>query len=152
MRRVSVLLGVAALALGGCDRHPVGTLWVDRAWVRLAPVPGRPSAGYLVVHGGSAPTRLVAIDSAAAGSAELHRSMTENQGAMTMATMRPVDGIDVPAGGDVVLAPGGYHLMLFGLAPQIAAGGTMPLTVRFAKGAPIVVEAKVVAAGDAAPY
>lgn len=152
MRRISVLAGVASLALGGCDRHPAGTLWVDRAWVRLAPVSGRPSAGYLVVHGGADAARLLAIESPSAGSTELHRSMAERQGTMTMATMKPVDGIDVPPGATVALSPGGYHLMLFGVSPQIAAGGTMPLTVRFAKGAPVTVEAKVIAAGDPAPF
>ncbi len=152
MRRISVLAGVAVLALGGCDRHPDGAPSVDRAWVRLAAAPGRPSAGYLVVHGGREATRLLAVGSAQAGSTELHRSMTGSRGGMAMATMRPVDGIDVPAGGTVALAPGGYHLMLFGVAQKIAAGGTMPLTVRFAKGAPIAVAAKVVAAGDPAPY
>ncbi len=158
MRRNSILAAVAMLMIGGCDRHPAGTLWVDDAWVRLAPVPGRPSAGYLVVHGGREPTRLLAVDSSAAGATELHRSMTEGGSSatpgtgMAMVTMRPVDGIDVPAGGTATLAPGGYHLMLFGVAPQITAGGTMPLTVRFAKGAPIMVKAKVVAAGDPAPY
>ena len=152
MRRISVLAGVALLGLAGCDRHPAGTLWIDRAWVRLAPVPGRPSAGYLVIHGGHDATRLLAIESPSAGSTELHRSMNEMQGGMAMATMRPVDGIDVPANGTVALSPGGYHLMLFGVAPQIAAGGTMPLAVRFAKGEPVIVKARVVAAGDAAPY
>lgn len=160
MRRISVLAGVALLGLAGCDRHPAATLWIDRAWVRLAPVPGRPSAGYLVIHGGRDATRLLAIESPSVGSSELHRSMTEQQGGpsaplgtgMAMATMRPVDGIDVPANGTIALAPGSYHLMLFGVSPQIAAGGTMPLTIRFARGAPIPVKAKVVAAGDPAPY
>ena len=152
MRRISVLAGLALIGVGGCDRHPAGTPYADHAWVRLAPVPGRPSAGYLVVHGGSEPTRLIAIESPSAGSSELHRSMNETRGGMAMATMRPVDGIDVPANGTVALSPGGYHLMLFGVAPQIAAGGTMPLAVRFARGAPVIVKARVVAAGDAAPY
>jgi copper(I)-binding protein len=152
MRRISVLATAALALLGGCDRHPAGTLWVDQAWVRLAAAPGQPSAGYLVVHGGSAATRLLAVESASAGSSELHRSMSTRQGAMTMTTMQPVDGIDVPANATVALAPGSYHLMLFGVAPQVVAGGTMPLTVRFAKGDPVLVKAKVVALGDPSPY
>ncbi|MGN6818284.1 MAG: copper chaperone PCu(A)C, partial [Sphingomonas sp.] len=46
-------------------------------------------------------------------------------------------------------APGGKHVMLYGLKAQ--AGGTVPLTFTFADGAKITAQAKVVGAGDSAP-
>ena len=50
-----------------------------------------------------------------------------------VASMRPVEGVDVPAGKTVVLAPQGTHIMLMGLAQPLVAGETFPLTLRFEK-------------------
>ena len=43
--------------------------------------------------------------------------------------MRPVDGIDLPAGKRVELKPGGYHLMLLKLKRTIKDGESVPLTL-----------------------
>jgi copper(I)-binding protein len=56
--------------------------------------------------------------------------MTMDNGVMKM---RQVDGIDLPAGKTVALKPGGYHIMLTGLAQPLAAGQSFPLTLDFAK-------------------
>ncbi len=146
----SVLVPIALLALAACHRGEA-KLRVDHAWVRLAAVPGRPAAAYLSIHGGSEPARLVAVESRAVGSSELHRSMKMGPGG-NMAGMQRLDGLDVPARSDVVFEPGGNHVMLFGVSPQVRAGHRVPLSVRFEKGQPVTVQAKVVGAGDPAPY
>jgi hypothetical protein len=152
--RNGLLVPLAMLMAGACHDASADRTRVDRAWVRLPAVPDRPGAAYLVVHGGAEPARLVAVDSAAAGSSELHRSMgrTMAGGMGAMMSMERVDGIDVPARGQAALAPEGFHAMLFGLDPKLKPGARVPLTIRFAKGEPIAVEAKAVGAGDAAPY
>jgi copper(I)-binding protein len=142
------LVAGCALLLAGCHRH-THDLRVEQAWVRLAAAPGRPAAAYFTIHGGPAANRLIAVDSPAAGSSELHESMKSGQ---DMASMQRLDGVDVPAGGTVAFAPGGYHVMLFGVGARPKPGDTMPLKASFAKGDPIAVEAKVVGAGDPAPY
>jgi len=48
-----------------------------------------------------------------------------------MMTMSEVDEIEVPAGETVVLAPGGYHIMLMDLVSQLSAGDTIELTLDF---------------------
>jgi copper(I)-binding protein len=146
--RSAILAPLAMLALAGC--HHEAKLSADHAWVRLPAVPGNPGAAYLTIHGGPEPARLVAVESDAAGSSELHESMKMRAGGMT--GMKRLDGLDVPAGKDVAFAPNANHVMLFGLSPQVKAGAKLPLSVRFAKGQPLTVEAKVVGAGDAAPY
>ena len=123
--------------------------------MRLPAVAGNPGAGYLVVHGGPVAERLLAVESPAAGSTELHASMKmggDNKGAGGMTGMQRLDGIDVPANGTVRFAPGGNHVMIFGLGAGLKPGGTIPLSIRFAKGQPLTIEARVVGAGDAAPY
>lgn len=136
------------LALGACHGQ-TEKLRAEHGWVRLAAVPGRPAAAYLTIHGGPEAARLLAIESKDAGSSELHQSMTMQGGVMSM---QRLDGIDLPAAGELKFAPGGYHVMLFGLNPKVKPGGRVRLTVRFAKGPPLDIGAKVVGAGENAPY
>jgi periplasmic copper chaperone A len=145
--RLHHLLIVAPLALAGChDRAKA--VGADRAWIRLAAVPGRPAAAYFTLHGGAEPVRLVAVDVDQAGSSELHESMA----GANMASMRRIDGVDLPAGGEIAFQPGGRHVMLFGMSPQARPSGRATLTLRFAKGPAVAVPAKLVGAGEAAPY
>jgi periplasmic copper chaperone A len=151
--RIAAIAALALLALAGC--HHEATLSADHAWVRLPAVPGNPGAGYLTIHGGPEPARLIAVESTAAGSTELHASMKMDGGGKGMGAMtgmKRLDGLDVPAGGVVRFAPDGNHVMMFGLSPKLRAGDTVPMSVRFEKGQPLTIEAKVVGAGDAAPY
>ncbi len=140
----------AMLLLASTACHHAPKLRADHAWVRLPAVPGRPAAAYLSIHGGTEPARLIAVESAAAGSTELHQSMRTGAGGMT--GMQRLDGLDVPAGGTVAFAPGGNHVMMFGISPTLKPGGHVALSVRFAKGQPLTVDARVIGAGDAAPY
>ena len=43
--------------------------------------------------------------------------------------MRPISGVDLPAGKTVALKPGGYHVMLLDLNQQLKEGETVPLTL-----------------------
>jgi copper(I)-binding protein len=140
---------LALLIVAGCHRDD-GKTKADQAWIRLAAAPGRPAAAYLTLHGGAEPTQLLAIESNVAGSSELHESMKMGPGGMT--GMQRIDQIALPARGTLSFAPGGYHVMLFGVSAMVKPGDTVPLQVRLAKGAPLDVKAKVVGAGDPAPY
>jgi copper(I)-binding protein len=70
---------------------------------------------------------------------ELHETVTE--GASTM--MRPIDQIDVPAGGQAVLEPGGLHIMLVDPAEEITMGDTVRVTLEFEKAGSVEIEATV---------
>ena len=140
------LMIALGLALAGCGAGGPTRTGVDAAWVRLAAAPGRPGAAYFTVHGGSEPARLIAIESPRVATIELHDMAMQGN----MMTMARIDGADVAAGGKLAFAPGGKHAMLFGVDPAIKPGDTLPLSFRFAKGTPIAVDAKVVAAGSAA--
>ena len=159
MRRV-VILALAAAALGGCASKPY--LHVDRAWVRLAAVPGAPAAAYFTVHGGERDAALASVTSDVALKAEMHETMTVSAGTMgtmgagtmgagAMSEMRPLARVPVPARATVAFAPGGRHVMLFDVNRGIKPGDTLTLTFRFADGTPALADAKVVAAGDPAP-
>jgi hypothetical protein len=120
---------------------------VSQAWAR-ATAPGVDvGAVYLLIDGGAADDSLVSASSARAGMVHLH-TVEESGG---VAKMRAVDGIEVPAGKRVVLAPKGTHIMLMGLAKPLVAGETFPLELRFARAGELGITVVVRAAGSDAP-
>lgn len=99
---------------------------VTDAWVR-GTVPAQKVTGAFMEITGKSAAKLISADSPVAGSVELH-NMTMQNGVMKMFQ---VDGIDVPAGKTVKLAPGSYHVMFMGLKQQMKAGERVPLKLTF---------------------
>lgn len=128
---------------------------VDRAWVRLAAVPANPSAAYFTLKGGPKDETLTSVTAPAATRTEMHESMGKGgpstSSGQGMMTMTPLKLVAVRAGDSVTFAPGGKHVMLFELKPDVRPGGTTPMTFTFASGQKITVNARVVGAGDSAP-
>jgi len=60
-----------------------------------------------------------------------------------MRTMRPVDAVPIPAGGDVALAPGGHHVMVMGLSDALTVGDHVPIVLHFAEAGEIRATATV---------
>lgn len=102
---------------------------------------GANSAVYMVLANGSAAAdRLVAAQADVSNAIEIHETKMEGD-VMRMAEVQ--GGIEVPAGGQVELRPGGLHVMLIGLTRDLNVGDKFPLTLRFASGATLTVEAEV---------
>jgi copper(I)-binding protein len=99
---------------------------VKDAWVR-GTVPVQKTTGAFMEITGKSAVRLLRAESPVATSVEIH-NMTLQNGVMKMF---PVDGIDVPAGKTVKLAPGGYHMMFMGLKQQMKTGDRVPLKLIF---------------------
>ena len=118
----SGLLSDAALAEDGA-------VAISNAWARGTPGGAQIGAAYLTVQSPTA-DRLTGLSTPAAQKAELH-TMTMDNGIMKM---RPLDGLDLPAGQPVTLKPGGTHIMLMGLKAPLQAGQSFPMTLQFAKG------------------
>lgn len=97
---------------------------VKDAWVR-ATVPQQMATGAFFQIQSSTDTRVVSVQSSAAGVAEIHEMKMENN----LMKMRAVEHLDLAAGKLVELKPGGYHLMLMDLKQQIKAGDIVPLTL-----------------------
>lgn len=136
----------AAVALAACQ--PAQDVRVDRAWVRLAAVPGNPAAAYFTLHGGPKDETLTGVIAPDATRAEMHESMAGGGG---MTAMKPLNLVAVRAGDTVTFAPGGKHVMLYGLNNAVLANGATALTLTLGSGRMITVNAKVIGAGDPAP-
>ena len=60
-----------------------------------------------------------------------------------MMQMKPVEKIEIPAGGQVVLEPGGYHIMLISLKKALNPGDSIDVTLTFEEGDPITTSVTV---------
>jgi copper(I)-binding protein len=102
---------------------------------------GSPGALYFVVaNTGSVPDTLVAIETASAESAELHHS-AERDG---IRSMEPVAELVIPAGAQVRLEPGGFHVMLIDLTDELVPGDTIEVTAVFGHAGRVSVRARAV--------
>jgi copper(I)-binding protein len=99
---------------------------VKEAWIR-GTVPGQSGTGAFMELTGKTAARLVGASSSAAKIVEVHSMKMEN-GVMKMSA---VDGVDLPPGKPVRLAPGGYHVMLMELHKPLSAGERVPLRLSF---------------------
>ena len=125
------------LALGACG-DPAPT-YVDQVYVRLSPNKDSPSAGYFVAHGGDTATQLRGVLTDYALKVEMHESMS----AGGMMKMAPLSSVDIPAKQTVRFAPGGKHLMLWGVNDIAIGRGKMTLTFLLANGDRLPVDAVI---------
>jgi hypothetical protein len=139
---------VSTQAASHAEDIKIGDLVIRQVWSRATIGSGVNGAIYLEIDNtGASDDRLVAIASPVAAMAHLH--MTEMQG--DMASMKAMDGLDIPAGAKVVLKPQANHIMLMGLSQQLKQGADFPLTLQFEKAGKVEVKAVVEAAGALAP-
>lgn len=138
LRLLVLLLWLAAVPVQADRPSKQAQVTVSDAVLQL-PIPGtHNSAVFLKLHNnGAAPVTLVGVSTAAAEKAQLHRH-TQVDGIMRM---RPVESLPLAPGQTQVLASGGYHIMLFNLAPGLTSGDTVTLTMQFASGATQIVQA-----------
>ena len=146
MRFILSFLPLAAPFLLTACGDPAPT-YIDQAWVRLSPNKDRPSSGYFVAHGGDAGTQLRGVLTDYALKVEMHESFSEG-GVMKM---KPVDSVDIPAKGTVAFAPGGKHLMIWGINDTAISRGKMTFTFLLANGDRLLVDVAIQKPGAAAP-
>ena len=139
----AVSVGLLVVALVASRVEAAAGLQVTNASVTLPTVPGRPGAGYLTLTGG--PATLTSVASPLATRIEMHSSSMAG-GVMSMDKL---PAVMIRAGTPVRFAPGGNHLMIFGLPASVKPGSTVPLLLKFKDGQTIRVEARAVAPGQA---
>jgi copper(I)-binding protein len=126
-------LAAIALTLGAILALPSGVLandvMVKGAFARASAMStAKAGAVYMTLSNqGAEPDKLLQITTESAASAEVHES-AEKDG---MATMRPIESLEIPAGGSVDLKPGGYHIMLMGLKAPLKKGDMIMLQLKF---------------------
>jgi copper(I)-binding protein len=97
-----------------------------------AMLPGQPVGGgfFTVRNTGSADDRLVSVTSPTSGEVQIHE-MAMQGNVMKMRQLK--DGIAIPAGQTVELAPGNLHLMFQKVKTPFKQGDKVPVTLTFEK-------------------
>ena len=103
---------------------------LKNAWLRAVPPVSPSMAGYVtVVNTGDQAITLEGASAEIAGHTMLHATEEQSDGTMRM---RHLHHLQVPAGGQVRLAPGGTHLMLMHLSRVPAEGESVPVCLSIA--------------------
>lgn len=150
---------LCAVAIGACgdddesgsQSASSGGVEITDAWSRVTAPSAKAGAVYMTISAQDGDTLTkAAVPTSIAGTTEIHETSAahgsmgddavgdDKMGAMTM---KPVSSIEIPAGEDVQLEPGGYHVMLLELADPITDGETIPVTLTFEQAGEVEVEA-----------
>jgi len=129
------LLVVATLA--NADDFKLGDIHISTPYIRVVPASAELASGYMDIHNqGAEADQLLEVRSALTERIEIHEMRIENE----VMRMRPLpEGLALPAGEVVSLAPGGYHLMIFEPSTPLIKGEKLSLELRFAKAGTIEV-------------
>jgi copper(I)-binding protein len=161
-----IALGLVCMILSACASSglagPSSAIQIGDPWVKAfggmvmsgagmpTPKPTKPSdmahmapldtALYMTIRNtGEQSDRLLQVKSDVATRIELHT--VEKRG--NDMVMHQVPGIEVPAGGEVQLMPGSFHVMLFGLTRDLKTGDVIDFTLQFEKAGSVSIKAQV---------
>lgn len=142
-------LPLAAFADNAAPARAAPPLTITEVWSRPTAPGAGTGAGFLRIrNAGPEDERLLGAVSARAGRIELHQQV-EADGVVGMRPL--VDGLVIPAGGEVRLSPSGTHLMLLDLQAPLTAGERVPVTLRFARSGEVPVALRVESAAPETP-
>lgn len=127
-RVVAVAFALALVACGSGEAQQRARVAVENSWAATTNPGATVGAGYVTLRNAARQTdTLQSASSPRARRVELHE-MSMAGGVMRM---RPVEGIEVPAGGSVTLQPGGLHIMFMEIDSQFQEGERVPVTLHF---------------------
>ena len=153
MKRRHLLILSSAVALVGLPAaahdYTLGSLKIGNPWARATPPTAPSGGGFLTVNNtGTTADRLVSATSPAAGQIQIHEMKMDG----TIMRMRELEnGLEIPPGATVALAPGGFHLMMMGLKAPLKEATRVPVTLVFEKAGKIDVDYAVEPMGTKAP-
>ena len=130
-RRCFIAFSAAAIGAAGTPAHAqdasTATLQISGGFSRATAKTARAGAGFLTIRSTGPADRLLGFSTPACERPELHTHINDD-GIMRM---RKVDSIEIPAGGEARLQPGGLHLMMIGLTRQLVEGDSVDVTLTF---------------------
>lgn len=135
--RVKVGLALFSLLLAACGSDGTMPAISD---ARIGQPTGPNAALYFTATGYGVDDELVSVETHIAPSTELHETVMEDGGTMSM---QALPAIPLPASGDLILEPGGFHVMLIDVDP-LEVGSTVKLMLTWEKAGAQTIEAEVV--------
>ncbi|PWH14649.1 MAG: hypothetical protein DDG59_12515 [Anaerolineae bacterium] len=137
------LMPLMGLLLFACQTQ-TAEIKAHEVWARPAMMGGN-GAVYMILHNHSNQgDQLIGATSDVAEAVELHKSEVNDQGVMIMMKQ---EAIDLPAGGEIQMQPGGYHIMLIGLRKDLKEGDTFQVVLKFRSSADLPLQVTVKGGG-----
>lgn len=128
-----LIAGLCLLLSAACASNKSGPdLRFEDVRVRSSPLAEGNGSAYLTIKNrGNEADALIGVSAAVSEAAEIHEMAMEGD----VMKMRPIAGqrLEIPAGGEVELKPGGLHIMLMGLKEKLEVGKTVELKLMFEK-------------------
>jgi periplasmic copper chaperone A len=141
LKAAATLLPFAALLAACSQGAPAVT--VEDPIIRLPAVQGNPGVAYFTLRSNHTPMRILRVTSPQIQRIELHESEMVN-GRMRMG---PLEDNAFTTEGLKVFEEGGAHAMLFGISPEVRAGGNVSLTFDVDDAPDVTVDVPVQSAG-----
>ena len=132
---------ITLILLAGMATAVSAEVRVEGAWSRAtAPGLGTGGAYFHLINTGERGDRLIGVRSDRAPRVELHRTIEEGGNARMVHTPT----VRVPANGELVIEPGGRHVMLMGLERALTEGETYEIILELERAGdlPITVEVR----------
>jgi periplasmic copper chaperone A len=120
-----------AVSLSHSQSVATGNLTVEHPWARATVAGTDTGVVYMtIVNDGPTSDTLVSLSSTASRTAQVHENKVDAQGMMEML---PLDRVEIPAHGRVILSPTARHVMLVDLKQPLVYKSTFPITLVFEK-------------------
>ncbi len=142
-----LLAGVGAALMIGCGGReaPDTTAGLTVTDVVIGePVLDEVASMYATFHNAGPEDTLRAVLIDGVGRVEVHDQWQDGD----LMRMEPLPNLIVPAGGTVILEPGGLHFMLMGITIELAVGDSVDIRFRFAISGMVETRAPVVSLAD----
>lgn len=138
---MKILLLSAAIAAVSAASAFAADLMAKDPYAFASTPTAKAGAAYISVMNHGDADRLLGVESGVAKRVEIH----EHKDVDGVMKMREVEaGIEIPMHGDVVMGPGGYHVMLMGLNAPLVEGETIDVTLVFEKAGEMTVSVPIV--------
>lgn len=138
-----LFLAVSALLwapLTLAHEYDQGSIHINHPWARPTAPGAVTGGGFMELKNtGNQADRLLSASAEVSDVVELHTHIHE-QG---VTKMRKVEVIDLPAGENVKLQPGGLHVMFIGLKAPLKEGDKFPVKLKFEQAGEITVDMNV---------
>lgn len=139
----------ALVAPAAAHEIKAGALEIVHPWTRATPPGAKVAGGFMVIRNtGTEPDRLVGGSVPFADETQVHE-MTMEGDVMKMRQLE--NGLEIPAGGEVTLKPGSFHIMFIGLKHGLEQGREEKGTLTFEKAGDVAVEFAVEPVGAKEP-
>ena len=125
------------------DEWSVGSITISDPFARASAGRAKAGGGFFTITNKGEADRLIAASADVGAKTELHTHIHEGD----VMKMRQVEAIDVPAGGEVALKPGGLHVMFMQLKAPLKKGESFPLELTFEKAGTVTIEVPIAGVG-----